>query len=105
MGRNSNDDRSDSMNPNNDAYWASLENHHSQLGDSDDCEGPSYSRRTAYRNSKIDDCEDGDDGEGPTLYRVGFAGPRSEWPQSGEPQSGDPVMPIEMVIQLPELQV
>lgn len=29
--RSSNDDRSDSMNPNNDAYWASLDNHSDQL--------------------------------------------------------------------------
>ncbi len=31
MGRDPNDDRSDSMNPNNDAYWASLDNHANQL--------------------------------------------------------------------------
>ncbi|WP_297311028.1 alpha-amylase [Neptuniibacter sp.] len=31
MSRTSNDDRSDSMNPNNDAYWASLDNHSNQL--------------------------------------------------------------------------
>jgi hypothetical protein len=31
MGRTSNDDRSDSMNPNNDAYWDSLDNHSTQL--------------------------------------------------------------------------
>jgi hypothetical protein len=31
MGRSSNDDRSDSMNPNNDAYWDSLDNHSDQL--------------------------------------------------------------------------
>jgi len=31
MGRNSNDDRSDSMNPNHDAYWDSLDNHSNQL--------------------------------------------------------------------------
>jgi len=31
MARTSNDDRSDSMNPNNDAYWDSLDNHSNQL--------------------------------------------------------------------------
>ncbi len=31
MSRDSNDDRSDSMNPNNDAYWDSLDNHADQL--------------------------------------------------------------------------
>lgn len=31
MGRTANDDRSDSMNPNNDAYWDSLDNHSNQL--------------------------------------------------------------------------
>lgn len=36
MSRNSNDDRSDSMNPNNDSYWASLDNHRTQTGDFDD---------------------------------------------------------------------
>jgi hypothetical protein len=44
MSNNSNDDRSDSMNPNNDAYWDSLDNHANQLnpnhpeyeGDEDD---------------------------------------------------------------------
>lgn len=36
MGRSSNDDRSDSMNPNNDAYSASEENHRNQTGSYDD---------------------------------------------------------------------
>lgn len=36
MGRSSNDDRSDSMNPNNDAYSASEENHRNQTGRNDD---------------------------------------------------------------------
>lgn len=36
MGRSSNDDRSDSMNPNNDAYWASESNRENQLGIDDD---------------------------------------------------------------------
>jgi len=31
MSRDPNDDRSDSMNPNNDAYWDSLDNHSNQL--------------------------------------------------------------------------
>ncbi len=31
MSRDSNDDRSDSMNPNNDAYYDSLDNHADQL--------------------------------------------------------------------------
>jgi hypothetical protein len=31
MARTPNDDRSDSMNPNNDAYWDSLDNHSDQL--------------------------------------------------------------------------
>jgi hypothetical protein len=31
MSRTPNDDRSDSMNPNNDAYWDSLDNHSNQL--------------------------------------------------------------------------
>jgi hypothetical protein len=31
MGRTSNDDRSDSMNPNNQAYWDSLDNQSDQL--------------------------------------------------------------------------
>jgi hypothetical protein len=36
MGRTSNDDRSDSMNPNNDAYWDSLDNHADQLNPNND---------------------------------------------------------------------
>jgi len=31
MGRTPNDDRSDSMNPNNGAYWDGLDNHADQL--------------------------------------------------------------------------
>jgi hypothetical protein len=31
MGRTPNDDRSDSMNPNNDNYWDSVDNHSDQL--------------------------------------------------------------------------
>ena len=36
MGRTPNDDRSDSMNPNNDAYWESLDNHADQLNPNND---------------------------------------------------------------------
>lgn len=34
--RNSNDDRSDSMNPNNDVYWDSLDNHADQMNPNND---------------------------------------------------------------------
>jgi hypothetical protein len=36
MGRTSNDDRSDSMNPNNDAYEDSQDNHSNQLNPNND---------------------------------------------------------------------
>lgn len=36
MSRDPNDDRSDSMNPNNDAYWDSLDNHSDQLNPNND---------------------------------------------------------------------
>jgi len=36
VSRSSNDDRSDSMNPNNDAYWAAQDNHSNQLNDNND---------------------------------------------------------------------
>lgn len=36
MARGPNDDRSDSMNPNNDAYWDSLDNHANQLNPNND---------------------------------------------------------------------
>ena len=36
MSRTPNDDRSDSMNPNNDAYQASLDNHADQLNPNND---------------------------------------------------------------------
>ncbi len=36
MGRTANDDRSDSMNPNNDAYDASMDNHANQLNPNND---------------------------------------------------------------------
>ena len=36
MGRTANADRSDSMNPNNDAYWDSLDNHADQLNPNND---------------------------------------------------------------------
>jgi len=41
MSRDPNDDRSDSMNPNNDAYWDSLDNHSNQLNpNNDEYQGP-----------------------------------------------------------------
>lgn len=41
MSRDPNDDRSDSMNPNNDAYWDSLDNHADQLNpNNDEYRGP-----------------------------------------------------------------
>lgn len=36
MGRNSNDDRSDAMNPNNDAFWHNQDNHSNQLNPNND---------------------------------------------------------------------
>lgn len=42
MSRTPNDDRSDSMNPNNDDYWDSLDNHSDQLNPEHD----------AYRSSR-----------------------------------------------------
>ena len=36
MSRTSNDDKSDSMNENNDAYWDSLDNHANQLNPNHD---------------------------------------------------------------------
>lgn len=36
MGRTANDDRSDSMNPNNDAYDYSMDNHSNQLNPNND---------------------------------------------------------------------
>ena len=36
MGRSANDDRSDCMNPNNDAYHDSLDNHSNQLNPNND---------------------------------------------------------------------
>jgi hypothetical protein len=47
MGRSSNDDRSDSMNPNNDAYWASEENHRNQTGYYDDDESVSSATQSS----------------------------------------------------------
>ena len=42
MSRTPNDDRSDSMNPNNDAYWSSLDNHSNQLNPNNEAyDGPS----------------------------------------------------------------
>ncbi len=36
MGRTPNDDRSDALNPNNDAYWANMDNHSDQLNPNND---------------------------------------------------------------------
>ena len=36
MGRTPNDDRSDSMNPNNDPYWDNLDNRSNQLNPNND---------------------------------------------------------------------
>jgi hypothetical protein len=49
MDRTSNDDRSDSMNPNNDAYWDSLDNHSDQLNPNND----------AYQGSHNEEEKDG----------------------------------------------
>lgn len=48
MGRTANDDRSDSMNPNNDAYSDSIDNHSNQLNPNND----------AYQGADIDDDDD-----------------------------------------------
>ena len=48
MGRTANDDRSDSMNPNNDAYDDSMDNHSNQLNPNND----------AYQGSAEDDTND-----------------------------------------------
>jgi hypothetical protein len=53
MGRTANDDRSDSMNPNNDAYWDSLDNHSDQLN-------PNNDRYQGHGSSDQDDDEDED---------------------------------------------
>lgn len=42
MSRDSNDDRSDSMNPNNDAYDDSMDNHSNQLNPNNDAYQGSY---------------------------------------------------------------
>ena len=46
MSRTPNDDRSDSINPNNDAYWDSLDNHSDQLNPNND--------RIQHANYKMD---------------------------------------------------
>lgn len=51
MGRTPNDDRSDSMNPNNDAYWDSLDNHSNQLN-------PNNER---YQGGSSDSQQEGDE--------------------------------------------
>ena len=48
MGRTANDDRSDSMNPNNDAYDDSMDNHSNQLNPNND----------AYQGAHEDDGEE-----------------------------------------------
>jgi hypothetical protein len=48
MGRTSNDDRSDSMNPNNDSYDDAMDNHSNQLNTNND----------AYQGSNGDDDDD-----------------------------------------------
>lgn len=48
MGRTANDDRSDSMNPNNDAYDDSMDNHSNQLNPNNE----------AYQGSAEDDTND-----------------------------------------------
>lgn len=48
MSRTANDDRSDSMNPNNDAYDDSMDNHSNQLNPNND----------AYQGEEDDDSED-----------------------------------------------
>lgn len=48
MSRTANDDRSDSMNPNNDAYDDSMDNHSNQLNPNNE----------AYQGRQDDDSED-----------------------------------------------
>jgi hypothetical protein len=50
MGRTANDDRSDSLNPNNDAYQSSMDNHSDQLN-------PNNER---YQGSDDEDRDQGD---------------------------------------------
>ena len=50
MSRTPNDDRSDSMNPNNDAYDASMDNHANQLNPNNE----------AYQGTDGDDLDQGD---------------------------------------------
>ena len=77
MGRNSNDDRANSLNPEHPAYWASLNNHRNQVGDYDDYDdeacGPTYvpSRVSVVEPARI-------------------------------PQPGDAEMPIVVVLKTPE---
>jgi len=53
MGRTSNDDRSDSMNPNNQAYWDSLDNQSDQLN-------PNNERYQGSNDRDDDDDNDND---------------------------------------------
>lgn len=50
MSRTPNDDRSDSMNPNNDAYDASMDNHANQLNPNNE----------AYQGADADELDQGD---------------------------------------------
>ncbi len=52
MSRNANDDRSDSMNPNNSSYQENLDNHSNQLNSNND----SYWQSRGY-NERPDDYE------------------------------------------------
>lgn len=51
MSRSPNDDRSDSMNPNNDAYWDNMDNHANQLNPNNDAYQGSKSIREAIDQS------------------------------------------------------
>ncbi|MEI8093586.1 MAG: hypothetical protein WCG80_05195 [Spirochaetales bacterium] len=52
MSRSANDDRSDSMNPNNEAYWDSLDNHSDQLNpNNDEYRGDDTDAREESNNS------------------------------------------------------
>ena len=53
MGGTPNDDRSDTMNPNNDAYWDSLDNHADQLKANND-EHQGDDKRTMKKSKNTD---------------------------------------------------
>lgn len=72
MGRTPNDDRSDSMNPNNDAYWDSLDNHADQLNPNND----------EYRgDDKEEDTDDGNKQRNADLLLIigSYEGPTVMW--------------------------